>query len=72
MYLDEENPTGNAPHTDKQANPVKFESAPPGSNCIRVTNAFYRGAVFSGVFVVADSKEPHSRNKEGLETIEVE
>ena len=72
MFNEEENPTGNAPHTDSKAKPIKFGIAPIARSCIRVTDAFYRGAVFSGVFVVADSKDPQSRNKDGLETIEVE
>jgi hypothetical protein len=72
MYIEEEAPSPTAPNTDKQAKPIKFELAPSGRRCIRVTNAFYREAVFSGVFVVADSEDPEGRNKDGISTIEVE
>ncbi len=72
MYLDEENPTGDAPNTDNKAKPIKFEAAPAHRNLVRVTNALYRNAVFSGVFVVAESKDPNGRSKDGHETIEVE
>ncbi len=72
MNIEEENPSGKAPFTDKLAKPIKYESAPADRTCIRVSNAFYRDAIFSGVFLVADSEDPHSRNKDGMETIEVE
>ena len=72
MYLDEETPPSNAPNTNKHAKPVNYELAPPNRRCIRVKDAFYRDAVFSGVFVVADSKNPEDRNKDGIPTIEVE
>ena len=72
MYLEEEIPSGEAPHTDPHAKPNKFDIASPNRQHVRVTNACYRLSVFTGVFIVADSKDPHSRNKEGHETLEVE
>lgn len=72
MYPDEETPPSTAPNTDKHAKPIKHELAPPNRRCIRVTNAFYREAVFSGVFVVADGKDPEDHNKDGIQTMEVE
>jgi hypothetical protein len=60
------------PHLDPHAEPIEFEPAPPGRKIVFIKGASYRNAVFDGYFVVADSADPHGRNKTGQETIDLE
>jgi hypothetical protein len=60
------------PNTDPRAKPNKFKPAPVGRTIVRVRRASYRNAIFDGVFVVANSKDPHGRNRLGHATLEVE
>jgi hypothetical protein len=71
MQIEEEKPT-NAPNTDSEAKPNKWEIAPSGRKVIEVKDALYRNAVISGRFLVALGEKTEGRNKDGHKTIEVE
>lgn len=72
MNIDDEHPSNDAPHTDAEAKPIKWELAPSNRKVIEVKDALYRNAVLSGKFLVAQSANAYGTNKDGHKTIEVE
>jgi hypothetical protein len=72
MNIDDEHPSNDAPHTDAEAKPIKWELAPSNRKVIEVNDALYRNAVLSGKFLVAQSPNAYGTNKDGHKTIEVE
>ena len=72
MDNQEEIPTNGAPNTDAFAKPNKWGLAPNNRIVIEVKDAYYRTAVLSGKFLVAQTANAYGTNKDGHKTIEVE